>query len=68
MSVALILVIVVGGTPLVAAAVAWSVVDELFSPAGVFARPPEAFEAREIVSGTHRGRPFEFTFPRSVWT
>jgi hypothetical protein len=108
-STALILVIVIGGTLLIAAAVTWFVVwnnrgmqraeagvlqrlsqeaprrgwryeerndsycafhnegdlsmqysfaDELFSPTDVFARPPEAFEAHEIVSGTHRGRPF----------
>ncbi|MEU4670592.1 hypothetical protein AB0F91_22045 [Amycolatopsis sp. NPDC023774] len=109
MSVALILVIVIGGTLLIAAAVTWFVVwnnrsmqraeagvlqrlnqeaprrgwryeerndsycvyynegdqhlqrsfaDELFSPTSVFAQPPEAFEAHEIVSGTHRGRSF----------
>ncbi|MET7989327.1 hypothetical protein ABZU76_00305 [Amycolatopsis sp. NPDC005232] len=109
MSTALILVIVIGGTLLIAAAVTWFVVwnnrgmqraetavlqrlgqeaprrgwryeerndsycayynegdhylqrsfaDELFSPTDPFARLPEAFEAHEIVSGTHRGRPF----------
>ncbi|WIX78831.1 hypothetical protein QRX50_47150 [Amycolatopsis carbonis] len=35
-----------------------SFADELFSPSDPFVRPPEAFEAHEIVRGTHRGRSF----------
>ncbi|WP_326569299.1 hypothetical protein VSH64_47485 [Amycolatopsis rhabdoformis] len=118
MSTALILVIVIGGTLLIAGAITWfavwsyrsskrdnaallqrlreeasrrgwryeerndsycafysegdqsmlvSIADEIFSPRDIFARPPEALEAHEIVSGTHRGRPFLSARLRVRW-